>query len=207
MRNSSWALPQLQTSAGCGKDSRVLLKHRSPGHSPLPSDQLTAAMSLLLLMVSALHILILILLFVATLDKSWWTLSGKESLNLWYDCTWNTTTKTWDCSNVSENGWLKAVQVLMVLSLILCCLSFILFMFQLYTMRRGGLFYATGLCQLCTSAAVFSGALIYAIRAEEILAAKHPPGGSFGYCFALAWVAFPLALVSGIVYIHLRKRE
>lgn len=48
-------------------------------------------------------------------------------------------------------GWLKAVQVLMVLSLILCCLSFILFMFQLYTMRRGGLFYATGLCQLCTS--------------------------------------------------------
>lgn len=39
----------------------------------------------------------------------------------------------------------------MVLSLILCCLSFILFMIQLYTMRRGGLFYATGLCQLCTS--------------------------------------------------------
>ena len=55
-------------------------------------------------------------------------------------------------------------------------------------------------------AAVFSGALIYAIHAEEILA-KHPRGGSFGYCFALAWVAFPLALVSGIVYIHLRKRE
>lgn len=57
-----------------------------------------------------------------------------------------------------------------------------------------------------TGAAVFSGALIYAIHAEEILA-KHPSGGSFGYCFALAWVAFPLALVSGIVYIHLRKRE
>ena len=85
-------------------------------------------MSLLLLVVSALHILILVLLFVATLDKSWWTLPDKESLNLWYDCTWNTTTQTWACSNVSENGWLKAVQALMVLSLILCCLSFILFM-------------------------------------------------------------------------------
>ncbi|CAI9161350.1 epithelial membrane protein 3 [Muntiacus reevesi] len=163
-------------------------------------------MSLLLLVVSALHILILILLFVATLDKSWWTLPGKESLNLWYDCTWNSDNKTWACSNVSENGWLKAVQVLMVLSLILCCLSFILFMFQLYTMRRGGLFYATGLCQLCTSVAVFTGALIYAIHAEEILA-ERPSGGSFGYCFALAWVAFPLALASGIIYIHLRKRE
>lgn len=55
-------------------------------------------------------------------------------------------------------GWLKAVQVLMVLSLILCCLSFILFMFQLYTMRRGGLFYATGLCQLCTSECCSLGA-------------------------------------------------
>ncbi|KAK7801048.1 hypothetical protein U0070_012105 [Myodes glareolus] len=139
-------------------------------------------------------------------SQSWWTLPEKESLNLWYDCTWNTTTKTWACSNVSENGWLKAVQVLMVLSLILCCLSFMLFMFQLYTMRRGGLFYATGLCQLCTSAAVFAGALIYAIHPEEILE-KYPRGGSFGYCFALAWVAFPLALVSGIIYIHLRKRE
>lgn len=53
---------------------------------------------------------------------------------------------------------------------------------------------------------MFSGALIYAIHVEEILA-RHPSGGSFGYCFALAWVAFPLALVSGIVYIHLRKRE
>lgn len=57
-----------------------------------------------------------------------------------------------------------------------------------------------------TGVAVFTGALIYAIHAEEILA-KHPRGGSFGYCFALAWVAFPLALASGIIYIHLRKRE
>lgn len=163
-------------------------------------------MSLLLLVVSALHILILILLFVATLDKSWWILPGQESLNLWYDCTLNKANKTWACTNVSDNGWLKAVQVLMVLSLILCCLSFILFMFQLYTMRRGGLFYATGLCQLCTSVAVFTGVLIYAIHANEILE-KHPSGGKFGYCFALAWVAFPLALISGVIYIHLRKRE
>lgn len=54
--------------------------------------------------------------------------------------------------------------------------------------------------------AVFTGALIYAIHAREILA-ERPPGGSFGYCFALAWVAFPLSLASGIIYIHLRKRE
>lgn len=60
--------------------------------------------------------------------------------------------------------------------------------------------------RLPAGVAVFTGALIYAIHAEEILA-ERPPGGSFGYCFALAWVAFPLALASGVIYIHLRKRE
>lgn len=77
----------------------------------------------------------------------------------------------------------------------------------------GGSFapWAAGICSLLgprlpTGLAVFTGALIYAIHVNEILS-KHPPGGSFGYCFALAWVAFPLALASGIIYIHLRKRE
>lgn len=37
-------------------------------------------------------------------SQSWWTLPGKESLNLWYDCTWNNDNKTWACSTVSENG-------------------------------------------------------------------------------------------------------
>ncbi|KAM9224868.1 epithelial membrane protein 3 isoform 1-T3 [Dugong dugon] len=67
-------------------------------------------MSVLLLVVSALHILILILLFVATLDKSWWTLPGKESLNLWYDCTRNSSTEAWTCSNVSENALYHAAR-------------------------------------------------------------------------------------------------
>ena len=37
-------------------------------------------------------------------SQSWWTLPGKESLNLWNDCEWNSNNKTWDCSSVSENG-------------------------------------------------------------------------------------------------------
>ncbi|XP_038608940.1 epithelial membrane protein 3 [Tachyglossus aculeatus] len=164
-------------------------------------------MSVLLLVVSALHVLILILLFIATLDKAWWTLpGGRESVNLWYDCVQSNNSQTWACSHVSDNDWLRAVQALMVLSLLFCCFSFILFMFQLYTMRRGGLFYATGVCQLCTSVAVFTGAVIYAVHVEEFQKGR-PPGGSFGYCFVLAWVAFPLALASGLIYIHLRKRE
>lgn len=57
-----------------------------------------------------------------------------------------------------------------------------------------------------TGVAVFTGALIYAIHVKDILEDRASKG-SFGYCFALAWVAFPLALASGVIYIHLRKRE
>lgn len=85
---------------------------------------------------------------------------------------------------------------------------------QAVSLHRGWLGNAVPLCgssvpcgsRLPVGVAVFTGALIYAIHAEEILA-ERPSGGSFGYCFALAWVAFPLALASGIIYIHLRKRE
>ena len=85
------------------------------------------------------------------------TLYGSKWKKGWKEAMMNKLVKLelWICCDLHLYlllaGWLKAVQVLMVLSLILCCLSFILFMFQLYTMRRGGLFYATGLCQLCTS--------------------------------------------------------
>lgn len=30
---------------------------------------------------------------------------------------------------------------------------------------------------------------------------------SYGFAYILAWVAFPLALLSGVIYVILRKRE
>ncbi|XP_073178273.1 epithelial membrane protein 3 isoform X1 [Lepidochelys kempii] len=106
----------------------------------------------------------------------------------------------------SGQEWLHAVQALMVLALLFSSFAFILFMYQLYTMERGGLFYATGVCQLLACLSVFTAALIYAIHVSKFHHHRQP-GGSFGYCFVLAWLAFPLALLSGIMYIHLRKRE
>ncbi|PIO26652.1 hypothetical protein AB205_0127260 [Aquarana catesbeiana] len=94
----------------------------------------------------------------------------------------------------------------MVLSVLFSSFSFMLFMCQLYTMDKGGLFYATGVFQILASLAVFSGAVIYASHVKEFHQDK-PEGGHFGHCFVLAWVAFPLSLVSGIMYIHLRKRQ
>ncbi|XP_078511094.1 epithelial membrane protein 3 [Lissotriton helveticus] len=163
-------------------------------------------MSFLLFGVTALHIIILVLLLVATLDKSWWVLSEDETLNLWYDCLYDNNTEAWLCSSVSDNDWFHAVQALMVLSVLFSSFSFILFMWQLYTMARGGLFYATGLFQIFASLSVFTAAVIYACHVSEFHTGRLKDG-YFGYCFVLAWVAFPLSMISGIMYIHLRKRE
>uniref|UniRef100_A0A8C3T257 Epithelial membrane protein 3 n=1 Tax=Chelydra serpentina TaxID=8475 RepID=A0A8C3T257_CHESE len=150
-------------------------------------------MSFLLFAITGLHVLILVLLFVATLDK---VRRQAENPGILASTT----------SPHSPPRWLHAVQALMVLALLFSSFAFVLFMYQLYTMERGGLFYATGVCQLLACLSVFTAALIYAIHVGEFHQHRQR-GGSFGYCFVLAWLAFPLALLSGIMYIHLRKRE
>ncbi|ETE72569.1 Epithelial membrane protein 3 [Ophiophagus hannah] len=152
-------------------------------------------MSFLLFAVTALHVLILILLFVATLDKSWWVLPNSETVNIWNECLMDNQHQNWTCH-----------PAFMVLSLLFSSLAFIIFMWQLYTMKRGSLFYATGIFQILTAVSVFTAALIYTIHVDTFQQGRMP-GGSYGHCFVLAWLAFPLALVSGIVYIHLRKKE
>lgn len=50
---------------------------------------------------------------------------------------------------------------------------------------------------------VMSGAIIYTVMSPEWVSDKY----TFGYSYILAWVAFPLALISGLIYVILRKRE
>lgn len=50
---------------------------------------------------------------------------------------------------------------------------------------------------------VMSGAIIYTVMSPEWVPGK----SAFGYSYILAWVAFPLALISGLIYVILRKRE
>uniref|UniRef100_A0AAA9SWD5 Peripheral myelin protein 22 n=1 Tax=Bos taurus TaxID=9913 RepID=A0AAA9SWD5_BOVIN len=56
---------------------------------------------------------------------------------------------------------------------------------------------ANGLC-------VMSAASIYTVRHPEW---HFNSDGSYGFAYILAWVAFPLALLSGVIYVILRKRE
>lgn len=157
--------------------------------------------------VTLLHLITLAMLIISTMEKSWWVWDGTEKSDLWHNCRYDNSTETWLCSSVTETEWLQAVQVLMVLSVVFSSVSFLVFLGQLFTMSRGGLFYVTGLCQVFAGLTAFSAALIYAMHNKEILADfKELMSGHFGYCFILAWVCVPLLLCSGVIYIHLRKK-
>ncbi|KAF6735465.1 Epithelial membrane protein 3 [Oryzias melastigma] len=165
-------------------------------------------MAYLLMFVTLLHLITLAMLFIATMEKSWWVWDGLENSDLWYNCRFDNSTETWLCSTTKETDWLQAVQVLMVLSVVFSSVSFLVFLGQLFTMSKGGLFYFTGLCQVFAALTAFSAALIYTLHNKEILPdSKQLTPGHFGYCFILAWLCVPLLLCSGIIYIHLRKKE
>ncbi|KPP57309.1 hypothetical protein Z043_124987 [Scleropages formosus] len=103
--------------------------------------------------------------------------------------------------SLSLTEWIQAVQALMILSIIFSFLSLFLFFCQLFTLQKGGRFFLTGIFQILASLFVMSGAIIYTVKSPEWVS------GSFGFAYILAWVAFPLALISGLIYVILRKRE
>ncbi|CAG06584.1 unnamed protein product, partial [Tetraodon nigroviridis] len=158
-------------------------------------------MLLLLLGIILLHIAALVLLFVSTIVSAW-TWSETSTSDLWMNCT-TIVGAGQRCDPASTGEWIQAVQALMILSIIFSCLSLFLFFCQLFTLQKGGRFFLTGTFQILASLFVMSGAIIYTVMSPEWV----PQINTYGYSYILAWVAFPLALISGLIYVILRKRE
>ncbi|KAK9535169.1 hypothetical protein VZT92_007567 [Zoarces viviparus] len=156
-------------------------------------------MLLFLLGVLVLHIIILILLIVSTAASAW-SVGGDSSTDLWYNCM--TTNGGYHCKPAGNEDWIQAVQALMILSLLFCFFSLIAFVFQLFKLVKGGRFFFTAIFQILASVFVMCGAIIYTVMRPDDGA-----GTQFGYAYVLAWVAFPLCLISGLIYIVLRKKE
>lgn len=130
--------------------------------------------------------------------------------------------------------WIQAVQALMILSVLFCFCSLIAFLYQLFRLVKGGRFFFTAIFQILASeydsrtegrwgghtlrgekrsyeiislslslalgVFVMCGAIIYTVMSPD-------NSMEFGYAYVLAWVAFPLSLISGLIYIVLRKKE
>uniref|UniRef100_A0A8B9H140 Epithelial membrane protein 3 n=1 Tax=Astyanax mexicanus TaxID=7994 RepID=A0A8B9H140_ASTMX len=61
-------------------------------------------MAFLLMTVTVLHLITLAMLFIATIEKSWWTLDDVENVDLWHKCIHDNNTDTWLCASTTENG-------------------------------------------------------------------------------------------------------
>ncbi|XP_020789135.1 peripheral myelin protein 22a [Boleophthalmus pectinirostris] len=155
-------------------------------------------MMLILLGVLILHLIILILLIVSTAASAW-QIGGGSSKDLWYSC--QATNGGVHCRPASNDDWIQAVQALMILAVLFCFFSLIAFLYQLFKMVKGGRFYFTAIFQILASLFVMCAAIIYtAMKPDD-------QNMTYGYAYVLAWVAFPLSLVSGLIYIVLRKKE
>ncbi|KAM3878025.1 epithelial membrane protein 3 [Diretmus argenteus] len=164
----------------------------------------------LLMSITVLHLVTLAMLLIATMEKSWWMWTDSEITDLWYNCFHDNTTNTWLCAATNDNDWLQSVQALMVLSVVFSSISFLVFLCQLLSvsMSSGRLFYFTGLCQSFAGFTAFAACLIFTFHSKEILDdSRDVSTGRFGYCFILAWLCVPLLLISGVLYIHLRRKQ
>ncbi|XP_041942025.1 peripheral myelin protein 22a [Alosa pseudoharengus] len=148
--------------------------------------------------VMVFHLLNLILLIISTAVNAW-IVDGDLSTDLWYGCT--SKNGGYHCKQSMSEDWLQAVQALMVLSVLFCLLSFVFFLCQLFTLVKGGRFYFTAIFQILASLFVMSGAIIYTVMNTAA------ESSTYGHAYVLAWVAFPLTLISGLIYIVLRKKE
>ncbi|KAJ8251408.1 hypothetical protein GJAV_G00221020 [Gymnothorax javanicus] len=155
-------------------------------------------MQLRILFILILHVTVLILLLVSTTVNAW-TVGETTRSDLWLKCS--TYYGGYHCKPTTTGVWIQLVQGLMVLSVLYSILALLFFLCQLFTLRKGGRFFLTGIFQILASLLVMSAAAIYTARSSDWVQEK----GVFGVSYVLAWVAFPLGLLSGLVYVILRK--
>ncbi|MED6235474.1 Epithelial membrane protein 2 [Ataeniobius toweri] len=165
-------------------------------------------MLIILAFIILFHLAAAILLFVATIHNAWWVVSppGRDVIyaDLWYSC--NATCYPVENSHSVEAAYLQAVQATIILATILCCVSFFVFMLQLFSIKQGERFIFAAIIQLLASLCVMISVSIYTAENKNFHALSLRQG-SYGSSYIVAWVSFPMTLISGLMYLVLRKRK
>ncbi|XP_070838213.1 epithelial membrane protein 2 [Chaetodon trifascialis] len=165
-------------------------------------------MLVILAFIILFHLAAAILLFVATIHNAWWVVSpaGRDVIytDLWYSC--NATCYPVENSHTADAAYLQAVQATMILATILCCVSFFVFILQLFRLQQGERFIFTAIIQLLASLCVMIAASIYTAQKTSFHAVSLQKG-SYGSSYILAWISFPMTLIGGLMYLVLRKRK
>ncbi|NWV23718.1 EMP2 protein, partial [Origma solitaria] len=167
-------------------------------------------MLILLAFIIVFHITSAALLFISTIDNAWWV-GDNFSTDVWRMCVTNMSTCTAITDEFNEYQSIQAVQAAMILSTIFCCVAFLVFILQLFRLKQGERFVLTSIIQLLSCLCVMIAASIYTDRHEELHQSHgyrmEVSKGQYGYSFVLAWIAFAFTLISGVMYLVLRKRK
>lgn len=165
-------------------------------------------MLVILAFIILFHIVSAILLFIATINNAWWVAGTEQNptyADLWYICNNTHRVPVPGSASVSA-GYLQTVQATMILSTILCCVAFFVFILQLFRLKQGERFVFTAIIQLLACLCVMIGASVYSAQ-HTTFQGNDLKGGTYGYSFVLAWISFPMTLISGLMYLVLRKRK
>ncbi|XP_078286747.1 epithelial membrane protein 2-like [Rhinoraja longicauda] len=157
-------------------------------------------MLVLLVAIFLLHLSTIIFLIISTANNAWWS-TADYNMDIWKQCFHANST----CVAVADkdlDDCLQAVQASMVLAVIFSCCGFVVFTCQLFTLKKGNRFIFTGIFQLLSCLCVVIAAAVYTIYFHS---KEH--SGWYGSSYILAWLCFPLTLISGVMYAILRKRE
>ncbi|KFQ23189.1 PREDICTED: epithelial membrane protein 2 [Merops nubicus] len=167
-------------------------------------------MLILLAFIIVFHITSAALLFISTIDNAWWV-GSNFSTDLWRVCSTNNSSCVAITDEFREYQSVQAVQAAMILSTIFCCVGFLVFILQLFRLKQGERFVLTSIIQLLSCLCVMIAASIYTDRHEELHKSSgytfKVSEGQYGYSFVLAWIAFAFTLISGVMYLVLRKRK
>uniref|UniRef100_A0A8C6SA59 Epithelial membrane protein 2 n=1 Tax=Neogobius melanostomus TaxID=47308 RepID=A0A8C6SA59_9GOBI len=90
----------------------------------------------------------------------------------------------------------------MILAKILCCVRFIVVILQLFRLKQGERFIFTAIIQLLAALCVMIG-----VSQKDSFHIASLRDGSLGVSFIVAWVAFPMTVLSGFMYLILRKHR
>ncbi|XP_058938683.1 epithelial membrane protein 1 [Kogia breviceps] len=159
-------------------------------------------MLVLLASIFVVHIATVIMLFVSTIANVWMVSNaGTGSIGLWKNCTSSVV-----CEDLLYSGEdaLKAVQAFMILSIIFCVISLVIFVFQLFTMEKGNCFFLSGATMLVCWLCILVGASIYTHHYAS--PTKGNGDSHHGYSFILTWICFCFSFIIGILYLVLRKK-
>ncbi|KAJ7306021.1 hypothetical protein JRQ81_010387 [Phrynocephalus forsythii] len=167
-------------------------------------------MLMLLAFIILFHLASAAFLFISTIDSAWWV-GENFYADIWHSC-FNGTNCTALDNTFQDYEAIQAVQATMILSTILCCAAFFVFIVQLFRLKQGERFILTSILQLLSCLCVMIAASIYTDRHEELHQDSHytafdVTSGQFGYSYVLAWIAFAFTLLSGVMYLILRKRK